>query len=79
MMAAHVLEPIAVACVHAAHAVQDEAAAAEYVFTAHELQLVDAAAEEYLPAPQVTHWVPPVVSLKVPMAQFVQAFAPAAE
>jgi len=27
----------------------------------------------------VTHWVPPVVSLKVPMAQFVQELAPAAE
>jgi len=35
--------------------VHEEAAAAEYVFTAHELQLVDAAAEEYLPAAQVTH------------------------
>jgi len=59
--------------------VHDPVPPEEYVFTAHELQLVDATAEEYLPAPQVTHWEPPIVSLKVPMAQFVQELAPAAE
>jgi hypothetical protein len=60
--------------------VHDDAAAAEYVFTAHELQLVDAAAQEYLPATQVTHWVPPVVSLKLPAAQpqFTQMYAASA-
>jgi hypothetical protein len=31
------------------------------------------------PAAQLTHWVPPVVSLYVPAAQEVQMLAPAAE
>jgi len=42
-------------------------------------QNTEAGAFEYMPAPQLTHWVPPVVDLYVPTLQFEQASAPAAE
>jgi len=40
-----------------------EPAAADEVPAAQLMQVVDLAADEYFPAAQMTHWVPPVTSL----------------
>jgi len=62
-----------------AHGVQTLALSVENVIAAHVEQLEAALWEENLPTAQLTHWVPPVVSLKVPEAQLVHALAPAEE
>jgi len=51
------------ATVHTGQEAHADAPAAEYVFTAQELQEPEPEAVENLPATQVTHCVPPVVSL----------------
>jgi len=56
------LEPAA-ARVPLAQAEHDAAPADAYVFAAQPEHAEEPVAEEYLPATQVTHWVPPVVSL----------------
>jgi len=43
------------------------------------VQIEEPLSEEYLPAAQLTHWVPPVVFLKVPKVQLAHALAPVAD
>jgi hypothetical protein len=62
MMGVQVLE-LSVDFVHVAHAVHAAAPAAEYRFATQLPQLVAPEAAANLPATQLTHWVPPVVSL----------------
>jgi len=61
--AAHEVTPVVAATVHTGQEAHADAPAAEYVFTAQELQEPEPEAVENLPATQVTHCVPPVVSL----------------
>lgn len=61
--AAHEDDPVLGCVVPLGHLEQEDAPAAEYSFVMHDAQSLEPVAEEKSPATQVTHWVPPVVSL----------------
>jgi hypothetical protein len=65
--------------VNAAHSAQVDAPPVAYAWAPHTPQLLAPVLALNWPATQLTHWVPPVVSLYVPTLQAVHASLPAAE